>query len=231
VIPQGTASVVVFLLLIAPGLLFDLLADRRRPTAKESAFREAGRVVLASIAFGAIAWAVVWGLALAFDTTFVNPAKLASAGDDAFVRRHQGPLVLTLLVQTAFACAFAWGVDEWLRHRAGDARAQLAPRSAWLRTFRDRVPSGTVPYVLVRLHGGVRFQGSVWSYSADLESESRELVLAPPLLVAKSGEGLQALPAVYERLIIAGDQIEWMAVKYDVPPTPGSPASMVEELA
>jgi hypothetical protein len=57
--PSSWLSVVLFFLLIAPGPLFDLLADKRRALAKESAFRELGRTILASVgsaSSGSLQW-------------------------------------------------------------------------------------------------------------------------------------------------------------------------------
>lgn len=71
-IPDGIGSVVGFLVLIAPGLLFDWLEDRRRPTIKESAFREAGRTVLASLGFGVAAAFVLILLALALPGSLLS---------------------------------------------------------------------------------------------------------------------------------------------------------------
>ena len=52
-VPSSVAAVLCFMLLVAPGLLFDMLAARRRAGTPESAFHEASRVVLASLAYDA----------------------------------------------------------------------------------------------------------------------------------------------------------------------------------
>ena len=58
-IPTNWLTVVLFLVLVAPGLLFDLLSERRRASVTESAFREASRVILASLIFDLFAFAVL----------------------------------------------------------------------------------------------------------------------------------------------------------------------------
>jgi hypothetical protein len=53
-VPSGWLTVVLFLLLVSSGLLFDLLAVRRRTGPAESAFHETSRIVLASLGFTAV---------------------------------------------------------------------------------------------------------------------------------------------------------------------------------
>jgi Family of unknown function (DUF6338) len=50
VVPGSWLSVLLFFLLVAPGLVFDLLSQRRRAGSPESGFREVSRVVLSSLA-------------------------------------------------------------------------------------------------------------------------------------------------------------------------------------
>jgi hypothetical protein len=58
--PPTWLSVVFFALLIAPGPLFDLLAEHRRVGAPESTFREVSQVVLASLVFSGLGFLVGW---------------------------------------------------------------------------------------------------------------------------------------------------------------------------
>jgi uncharacterized membrane protein SpoIIM required for sporulation len=55
VIPQTVLSLVAFLFLVAPGILFELRRERRRPGRKETAFREAARTALAGLLFSVAA--------------------------------------------------------------------------------------------------------------------------------------------------------------------------------
>ena len=55
VTPDGWGSALVFLLFVAPGIVFDLL-EVLRAGAHESAFREASRVALSSLVFSGGRW-------------------------------------------------------------------------------------------------------------------------------------------------------------------------------
>ena len=73
-IPQTTAALIGFLFLVAPGIVFEMVQERRRPTLEQSPFREASRVALASLLFSLLAL-----LALAALRTWL-PASMPDAG-------------------------------------------------------------------------------------------------------------------------------------------------------
>jgi len=77
----------LFVVLIAPGLLFDLLAERRRAGAPESAFREASRVVLASLVFSSLGLGVV-GLVRTVEPTWMPDADALVAEPHQYLVEH-----------------------------------------------------------------------------------------------------------------------------------------------
>ena len=66
-VPETTGALLAFLGLIAPGLVYTLLRERRRPPEKMSAFREASRAALTSLGFIVVSLAVLVPLSLAGD--------------------------------------------------------------------------------------------------------------------------------------------------------------------
>ncbi|WP_291763010.1 DUF6338 family protein [Cellulomonas sp. 73-145] len=213
-IPTGVGSIVVFLLLIAPGLLFDWLEDRRRPTVRESAFREAGRTVLASLALGTVAALIVIGLSKQLPRHLLNPWELALSDPRQIIESRQGAAVMTLLVQTALACGLAIGLHYWLRWRS---TTRLQAVSLWFKAVRAAPPK-TVAYAQVRLVSGATWFGVVEAYSADLETAGRELLLSGPIMAAREGQKLKPLAPRWERVVLRGEQIAWIAFKYDAAP-------------
>jgi len=75
-VPSSWLTVVLFLFLVSPGLLFDLLALRRRTGAVESAFHETSRIVLASLGFTVLALAVLALVGAAFPGLLPDPKGL-----------------------------------------------------------------------------------------------------------------------------------------------------------
>jgi hypothetical protein len=209
--PSSWAGVLVFLLVVAPGLLFDICADRRRATAKQSAFREIGRITLASVVFGGVAFVGVLGAASIFPAAFAWPFAVLES-DDAVSQFGAKQLAATLGLQTALALGFAFLGDILLGRRS---KSRLRAISAWSAIFRESKPDDLVAHVRVKLKSGTTWEGHMGPYSADLETAGRELVLQKPLRSAAPGSSKTApVPAAWERVVLAGDEIDWIAVKY-----------------
>ena len=115
-IPNTTGAVLAFFLFVAPGLLFDLLSERRRAGIPETSFREASRVVLASTAFTTLALGLVAAPCLVVPQArrWIFEWLMGSAALNA-----TQPLVLLMMfVVAAMACALA-GAAHWRLSRSG----------------------------------------------------------------------------------------------------------------
>lgn len=209
-LPSTWVSVVFFVLLIAPGLLFDLLAERRRVGLSESAFREASRVVLASLGFSAL------GLLLIGMIRVVHPPWMPSLrhlfGDPhSYIANNYDLILRALVIEAAVALAAAVGL-HWLLARGADA--PLQHRSTWSRVFVDERPADCVPHVRAALSSGTVYVGRVAHFAADLELADRELVLAPPLFVKRAGGELTEMPTEWQRVVLPASSIDIIAVQY-----------------
>lgn len=143
-IPSTTGAVIAFFLFVAPGLLFDLLAARRRAGVPETTFREASRVVLASTAFTALAVAL-----LAVPSLAIPPARrwiYDWLSGRVAVNATQPTVLATMIAVAAVACALA-SVTHWHLSRGGSA---LRATSAWSQVFRTDAPPGSAPYLRVK---------------------------------------------------------------------------------
>lgn len=225
-IPTTWLSVVLFVLFVAPGLLFDLLADKRRATGPQSPFREASRVVLASLAFTSVGIAVV-SLVRVIHASWMPDPRQMLGGTREYLIEHLGALLWAGALELAVALGCAWGFHQVLVVRHG---APLRQVSAWKAVFRDDVPVPTVGVapapiadvavtilVRVKLLNGTVFTGQVAHYTADLELPVREIVLGPPLFSKTGSNPLTALSTDWSRLILAGSSIESIAVQYQLP--------------
>ena len=206
--PESWVAIPLFLLLIAPGLLHDFLQRRRRAVAAESGFREASRIVLVSSVFtlGALG---VWLAVRNFRPRWtIDPAALIGSGAADYAARNLELLVLNVLCVTGLALVVVWLVD---RSRGGGT---LVPHSAWREAFRAARPDGTYALVRVVLTDERILMGRVQSYTDDLATEGRELILGPPLFSGKLGKPVEE----WNRAIISGDAISHILVRY--PPDP-----------
>ncbi len=210
-VPGSWLSVLLFVILVAPGLLFDLLSDRRRGGFPESTFREISRVVLASFWFSAAAFGILVLLRMAQPGWMPDPRQLI-ARDPEYLPDQYRLIFRALLIQAGVALLFAFLSHLWLARKQG---AKIRRASAWTQIFKTNRPDGGAPYVRVRLNTGFVYTGFVGYFSPDLDQDSRELVLLPPLY-AKPPEGgkLTVVPAEQACLILSGSEIDMMTVQY-----------------
>lgn len=210
-IPGTWLAVVLFLIVVAPGLFFDLLGARRRVEAAESAFREVGRVALGSLGFTLVTLVVLLGVRWLFPRLFFDPRAMILGGN-AYLADHYGQVILTIVAATVVSHLLAFGVHKLLARRTGEAFRKV---SAWGVAFRDGVPAGHAVFVRVRLTSGLVYTGQVENFTADLSAADRELLLTKPLAVKPDGDGtLTPLPAAYDRVILRGSEIEVISVEY-----------------
>ena len=210
-VPGSWLSVLLFFLFVAPGLLFDLLSERRRAGFSESGFREVSRVVLGSLAFSGFAFTLLAIVRTIHPAWMPDPRRLLDP-QDSYARNHYLLILRTLVLQGSLALTAAWAWHLFLAWRQGEATIRQV--SAWTQVFKRDCPKGHDAYVRVRLEGGTIYSGLVANFSSDLEVDGRELVLAPPI-ASKTGENqMTAMPGQYQRVVIRGSAIEVMSVEY-----------------
>lgn len=210
-VPSTWLSAILFVVLIAPGLFFDLLAERRRAGASESAFREASRVMLSSLVFSGLGLGVVC-LVRSVQPTWMPDADRLVAEPHQYMVEHYPVILGALFLGEFVALGAAWCAHQLLSLKDGSG---LRTVSSWRKVFRDDLPAGVVaPHVRVRLTNGTVFTGVVVQYTADLDLADREIVLAPPLFSKTGTNPLTPLPGEWQRLILPASSIESIAVQY-----------------
>jgi Family of unknown function (DUF6338) len=217
VVPGTWLSVLLFVVLVAPGLLFDLLSDRRRGGFPESTFREISRVVLASFFFSVLAFGVLVVLRTVEPGWTPDPRRLLGSSG-TYVPDQYRLIFRALLIQAGLALLFALLAHLGLAHKQG---AGIRKASAWTQIFKTNRPAGSAPYARVRLKSGYVYTGFVGYFSPDFDQDARELVLLPPLY-AKPPDGgkLTVVPAEHACLILRDAEIDMLTVQYRPAPPP-----------
>jgi hypothetical protein len=209
-VPTTWLAVLFFTLLVAPGLLYDLLAERRRPRAGESVFREVSRTVLASLIISTLSVSILVAIRWARPGWMPDPDSLFS-GTGHYVARHYRLILRTLLLEGSIALSIAAGF-HWIR--ATRVRARLRPASTWTRVFREECPPGFLPHAQIRMANGMTYIGQVGHFTADLETTDREIVLVPPLFVKKPDGQFKDMPSEWQRVVLSGTSVESLIVQY-----------------
>lgn len=222
-IPTTAAQIFLFLALVAPGLYYELLRERRRPAMGETAFREASRIALASVVFDLAAMGVL-AIVRVIQPAWMPDPRLWLADPAAYLRGHYVLITWAALAGLLLALGFATLADQLRPSWGGDIR----PGGIWFQLFRVDRPDHTVPWVSLRLTDGVEIAGFLAYYVPADDPALREIALRHNA----RGTGLQLRKAEdqpVERLdqwsdiVVRGDQISYFKVRY-LPAAPGTGA-------
>lgn len=223
-IPETVGALLAFLGLIAPGVAFELLRERRRPALEETAFREASRIALSSLIFTTGSLAVLAIVRTIRPAAVLDPAAWINRGKD-YVSGHIGLVSRTLLIELAIALLLAVLAD-WLFRRSAPGR--IAPGSMWYQQFRQRRPAGTRPWLHIRLDDETEVWGYLGDYSADQKLENRELtVRGPRLQYRRKGETTNEMLNSWSSVLLRGEAIAWMKVAYVADESPADEPRLV----
>lgn len=224
-VPQTAATLVVFALLIVPGITFELLRQTRRPAFDQTALEEVSRVVLASMSLVIVAAGVLGLLSLISPGLIVDIGALAHHGSGWYWRHHPAATIITVLSEVMVATALAFALHRslnqpngtgWatrvvrrvrlsLGHRPGE---QLERFSVWRTLLRDWKPPDADTKVTVLKKDGTLITGIVAGYEATATSSERDIALGQPLELYRPGWDSPRKPdAGWRFLVVPGDQI------------------------
>jgi hypothetical protein len=213
VVPASWLGILLFVLLVVPGLVFDMLSERRRVGSSESTFREISRVVVASIGFSGATLLVLALIRIFLAPIWLpDPGALAREGSRYATQNYQ-VLAWTLTAGVLLSTMLAVGMHyafKW-KHRAPD----IEKVSTWTKVFQHHNKGGWRIYVRVRLDDGAIYAGTLLHYTSDLENDDRELILGRPGLATKSPGGtLTDMPDDWKRIVIHSSAIKTLFVGY-----------------
>jgi hypothetical protein len=193
-IPDTIGALLGFLGLVAPGLTYRAVVERRTARQSESAFTEISRVALTSLVFTLAATSLLWLLHLSFriavpevDTWLLNGAAYAAA--------HLDTIFFGLVAEVGIACALAMAV-AWILTRRSQSR--FREESVFGAVFRRYAPKDYFPWVHVRLDNDVEF----WGY--ERAHDDRDDAVAPRLVLGGSTL-MRRLPGETDRKAIGND--------------------------
>jgi len=205
VIPQTAAALLAFLALVAPGIVFQNLHERRQPAVDQTPFREVSSIALASLSFSILSVLLLAVVRACVPAIMPDPGRWLREGTRYFQGNYRlvaGFFLAELVL--AIGLATAW---SWVRSRG--RAASIVKVSAWYHVFRELRPKGTDTYVRVSIQSGVEHVGKVIDYSTDVEVADRELFLGEPLGRRLPGErDFTPLRVPWRWLILPGPAIQ-----------------------
>src|SRR6266550_1607954 len=220
-------GVVTLVLLVLPGLVFELIRQRRRAGRQDSAFAEISRVLVVGLVIGAITVTLLAVISLVGPRSLVTLAELTTA-NRAWLAQHAVALGWTAWAYGIVSVTLAALLETLLP--GTDPAGRIHAESGWLTAF-DRLPrlmrqqlgltATPIARLSVRLADGTVYLGDRAEFSTDLSLDDRELALAGALACQPPGAAeAQPLPD-WHRVLLHGDQIADILVQY----VPGRPTS------
>ena len=228
-IPQATitATLLSFFLLVAPGIVFQIRRERRRPYVERTAFREASIVALASFVLSGVSLLLLIGVRMLAPDLMPDPGAWLEQGA-GYVKEHYPVVSGFLFAQGFLAIGLALVVEEVTGR---EQVASIREVSAWYRLFHEQVPHGTRPFVGVGLTDGSMYFGYVAGYSVEHQPAERELELGGDALFHQRPDAsIRELPSHWERVLIPSSSIRSLWVSYlQLPQADGDPQDRYDE--
>ena len=223
--PDSLASLVAFVVLLAPGFLYIWRREALVPRASPSTFRETVEVVLASVASGLVAVAVFAIIRTALPEATPDVGRLVREGHE-YVQDDYRRVASWAVGLVILACAFAlWAGGPKTRavrlagrlrrtDWQGTGQVRISPRSRWWEMFCDEVGPGERVWVSCTLEDGTYLAGALGPFStATDETENRELVLVGP--VDYRGPGDEQITTLGDgSVIVSAKRILYLGVAY-----------------
>ncbi|ASK65542.1 hypothetical protein CFK39_06500 [Brachybacterium avium] len=202
-IPDSVETVAAFLLLIAPGYVWQTRAAKYLPELKASALREATRIVFASLIPSILA-------ALLVLTLLRDQLPVLRADPDPL---H---VVIASITISAVACLFAYLGALFHFRKERRWASQISGGSALYKALTQYPENSKVAQVLVtaRLKDGTVWRGAHMAHDVEAEVPFRTLFLAPPLVRRNATTGTVAEYGTGNYVVIPLDQVSSLQLKY-----------------
>lgn len=131
--PETVGSLIAFLLLVTPGICFELLRESSRPERVRSAFRETAVVVVASVVLSGIALGVLLLVREVHASWLPSPRDLARS-PGVYSTQHLGIVARALTAHVLLACGVAYAWHRLLCWKRPGGR--ISPNPAWFEIVR-----------------------------------------------------------------------------------------------
>ncbi|KAE8765352.1 DUF6338 family protein [Georgenia thermotolerans] len=207
-IPNSVAAVVSFLLLLAPGIVWQVQRARYRPAVKETALVEVSRVILVSLfsTAGAAALLMAWVWLPLYRSAIEDGSGALNSPASAV------PYIGAVVATSMLACALTYAVAafKWT------GKPPISEGRVWSQAFVDwRPPAAGPPYLTVELLDGTVWRGQLLGFDSDPEDDQRSLAVGRPLRRKRPGdEDFEEKDDEWRAVILPESQIKSIQVVY-----------------
>ncbi len=204
-VPNTAGTLVAFLFFVTPGLLFMLLAERRRPAAPGSTFREISTVGLISVVCTTIATAVLAIARARRPRWLLDPGRWVRDGSKYFESDY--PLIArTLVIEIVLASCVALGLYWFFVRRPWRASRSDPNPVLWSITGGLGSAPASRPntelFALARTRAGDIYQGYVVAVDLDPSRSLAMLALQTPIKFKRANDPPDEMTKEWDRLAI-----------------------------
>lgn len=223
--PSTLTGLIIFVLLLVPGFVFQRRRARDRPAAEETALQEALTILFTGLLLDGLGLAVVGGLWEVIPGSGVDVGKLVLT-PSAYLAAHPvrvlgwAAAVLLIALVTGYLAA-GRRVQAFVRRSARKTASTEPHASAWWLLFEEH-PAVVPVHVGCYLNDGGYLSGRLHSYSrVGKESGDRELTLRDEITYREPGDDSAArVLANVGAVSISARSIQFLTVTYLAPPEP-----------
>jgi len=223
--PSTFTSLLLFALLLIPGMAYVTVRERETPTEDRSAFRDTVRAITAGLSADLAALGILviaaWlfpGFALDIDALLANAPS--------YLRQDFTLIVVWCLLLIGAATALAMTAAALINKLVSPSPATM---SSWWYMFEGEPKSlkrqhnaEFIPQVLLILDDGSRAEGTVDNFNmASTETNDRDIILGKPLKLTKPDGKPEATDSHF--VCVSASRIQRMSVYYRVDDSSSSP--------
>jgi hypothetical protein len=240
-IPKTVVEFFFFLLLVAPGVGYELLRERRAPKLDQTAFREVSRVALYSFWFSFSSCVIIALLRIPFPTGLFDPAAYVR-DDKGYLNSYYRAVGWTVILEVSIAFALVILVDQISAAKLlSKIYAKIYPKipkavrkilstdirknGLWFELF-QAIPEEKMTLLKIRLSDGSRMSGYFHGCTAydtfkDAEIAIKKSKTSPMWMLDRQDSIGQQQPYTQDSqklddhvIWVRGDDISYIKVKY-----------------
>lgn len=212
-VPQTLGALLALLVLVAPGLAFELRRELRRPALQDSAFREAMRTAFTSLLFSGSALAILALLSTVIPGLLPDFSAWLLLGT-AYAAENIGAIALFLSLQFGLAVGIALLVENSLHRRTKGSR--LEQGTALWHVLGVQRKQDTV-WMGLTLQDGTQVWGYLNRYDVNKPLAEGDVVLQGPGLSRQLPTQTTAvnIKGDWERIVVPGERVLYARLRFN----------------
>lgn len=213
-VPESFATLYALLGLVAPGLTYQLVTERTRPSRAESVFRETSVVAVTSFVFTTLSVLLLALASAIVPSLFVDLDDWLDQGN-RYVADHiwlvTASVAIEVLLAVGLAALSAWQVSK----NSKASKASIAKASVWHQALRGDTPDDKAAWVVADLLDGGRVWGYIHYFTTEDIGGDRDISFEGPGLSIQARGRERIEEDYYKYIVVSASQIRMLKVAHE----------------